>query len=562
MAKKNLTSKTKKAGAKKAAQKTVAKKTVKKTGSKAAKKKASSKKPTIKKAVAKKPVKKKAAKKKSTTKKVVAKKIQKAKTAKKKTSKATTKKFEGKKSPAKKSPVKKSVAKKPIGKKRTVKKTVAVKNKVNTTKNKPVNKNNIALKTAESKSTNILLLSHNTGSVFCTVTPPSSKSESNRVLIINALAGGTAALHNLSNARDTQTMIKLLKSKDNVLDVLDAGTTMRFLTAYCAVTGKEVVLTGTQRMQERPIALLVDALRKLGAEIEYEKKEGYPPIKIKKISKTDIETNRISIRGDVSSQYISALLMVAPMFPNGLTLELTGKVGSKPYIRMTLDLLKHFGIFSEWNDNIIEINHQEFIPAEYTVESDWSAASYWYSIVALAKEAKVTIKGYRTESLQGDSVVAEIMKNLGVKTTYENNTLILEKTDVLQSFEWDFTDCPDLAQTIAVVAAAKGVECTLSGLESLRIKETDRIAALQNELKKFGAEMIELEKDTTYKIVKSDFSVNEQIVETYKDHRMAMAFAPLALLGSVNIKNPDVVEKSYPHFWEDLNVAGFEIEKK
>lgn len=402
-----------------------------------------------------------------------------------------------------------------------------------------------------------ITIQHPSSKINCTVTPPASKSESNRVLIINALSGKSCKLDNLSNARDTQTMIRLLASDDKILDVIDAGTTMRFLTAYLAITGQEKVLTGTKRMCERPIKLLVDALRSLGAAIGYLQKDGYPPLEIKDFNKENIKTNHLKIKGDVSSQYITALLMVAPILPKGLVLELEGKIGSKPYIEMTLSLMKHFGVSSEWKGNIITIPSQEYQYNEYKVESDWSAASYWYSIAALSSEGQILLKGYYKESLQGDSAVSTIMENLGVKSTFTADGLLLEKTDTLKDFSWDFTDCPDLAQTIAVVAAAKGVACTMSGLESLRIKETDRIAALQNELSKFGAVMEEVEKDITYKIVPGTFYIKDPTVETYKDHRMAMAFAPLALLGKLTIEHPEVVEKSYPHFWDDLKIAGF-----
>lgn len=397
------------------------------------------------------------------------------------------------------------------------------------------------------------------GTVNCSVTPPASKSESNRVLIIDALSGHKCDLDNLSNARDTQTMIKLLKSGDQTLDVIDAGTTMRFLTAYLAITGQNRVLTGTKRMCERPIKLLVDALRSLGANITYQQNEGFPPIEIKAFDKGNVKTNHIKIKGDVSSQYITALLMVAPIMPQGMVLELEGKIGSKPYIEMTLSLMKHFGVGANWQGNIISIPNQEYKSNSYNVESDWSAASYWYSIAALSDEAKIQINGYKQASFQGDHVITKIMENLGIKSTFANDSIILEKTNKLNSFTWDFTDCPDLAQTIAVICAAKGVECTMSGLESLRIKETDRIAALQNELRKFGSDLIEIVPDSTYKVKVAPFKVDGQSVATYKDHRMAMAFAPLGLLGNVTIENPDVVEKSYPHYWEDLKKAGFNL---
>jgi 3-phosphoshikimate 1-carboxyvinyltransferase len=395
------------------------------------------------------------------------------------------------------------------------------------------------------------------GKVHCSVTPPSSKSESNRVLIIDALTGFKSDLQNLSNARDTQTMIRLLNSEDHVLDVIDAGTTMRFLTAYLAFKGQTRVLTGTKRMCERPIKLLVDALKTLGAGIGYLEKEGFPPIEIEIFEKNRVLTNQLKIKGDVSSQYITALLMIAPSLPKGLELELEGKIGSRPYIEMTLSLMKQFGVSAEWKDNIIKITPQAYKPATYKVESDWSAASYWYSIAALSTDAKIEILGYKKESLQGDSIIAKIMEKLGVSSTFSDKGILLQKTKSEKSIEQDFTHCPDLAQTIAVICAAKGIECTMTGLESLRIKETDRIAALQNELRKFGSDLIEVEKNSKFKIQNSKFYVSGQTVATYKDHRMAMAFAPLALLGDIIIEHPEEVAKSYPHYWDDLKVAGF-----
>ncbi len=412
----------------------------------------------------------------------------------------------------------------------------------------------------EAMSSNLYIKKH-TGKVACIITPPSSKSESNRVLIIDALTGGKCDLQNLSNARDTQTMIRLLKSGDYLLDVIDAGTTMRFLTAFCAVSGREAEMTGTERMCERPIKLLVEALRELGCSVDYKNKEGYPPLAIKKFDKNNIKTNHLKIRGDVSSQYITALLMVAPTLPKGMVLELEGKVGSKPYIEMTLALMKIFGVTAkaDWTKNTIEIIPQNYIPFTYSVESDWSGASYWFSIAALATETKLEIRGYKADSLQGDSVIVAIAEKFGVKSTFTETGLVLEKSASVKSFEWDFTHCPDLAQTVAVVCAAKGIECTMTGLESLRIKETDRITAIQNELKKFGGDLIELIPNEKYKVVSSAFSVNGQTVATYKDHRMAMAFAPLALLGDVIIEGQEEVAKSYPDYWSDLRTAGFEF---
>lgn len=401
-----------------------------------------------------------------------------------------------------------------------------------------------------------LSLKKHIGSIKGQITPPASKSESNRVLIIDALTGHNSDLTNLSNARDTQTMIRLLKSDEHVLDVIDAGTTMRFLTAYLSIKGRESILTGTKRMCERPIKLLVDALRQLGAVIGYMQQDGYPPLEVMAFNKENVKTNRLKIKGDVSSQYITALLMVAPELPQGLILELEGKVGSKPYIAMTLSLMKHFGVDADWQGNIITIPSQNYVPASYRVESDWSAASYWFAAVALCSEGELEILGYHQTSLQGDHVITEIMENCGVATVFTPQGLQLSKKEHVDSFSWDFTDCPDLAQTVVVVCAAKGITCTLTGLESLRIKETDRIAALQNEIRKFGADLIEIEKDVTYKVVPSNFHASGQFVNTYKDHRMAMAFAPLCLLGDITIEAPEVTAKSYPHFWEDLKAVG------
>ena len=409
--------------------------------------------------------------------------------------------------------------------------------------------------------TNISLSKHK-GSIKGAITPPSSKSESNRVLVIHALAGKEGKLDNLSNARDTQTMIRLLQNdQEETWDVLDAGTTMRFLTALSAVSGKQRIMTGTKRMKERPILLLVDALRSLGADISYQEKEGYPPLLIKPFDPKEVKTNTLAIRGDVSSQYITALLMIAPLLPQGLQLELTGKIGSKPYIAMTLQLMELFGVKANWEGSSITVPHQKYKGTTYSVESDWSAASYWFSVAALAKECTLLIKGYKSDSLQGDRIITSIMEKMGVKSTFNEEGILLEKITgfVPTPFEQDFTDCPDLAQTIAVVAAAKGQVVTLKGLESLRIKETDRIAAIQNELRKFGSDLEEIVKDDTYRVVPGNFKMDNQFIATYKDHRMAMAFAPLALLGELSIENPEVVEKSYPHFWEDLKALSFKM---
>jgi 3-phosphoshikimate 1-carboxyvinyltransferase len=385
-------------------------------------------------------------------------------------------------------------------------------------------------------------------------TLPASKSISNRVLIINALSGGRSELHNLSDANDTQLMLKLINSPDRDIDVEDAGTTMRFLTAYFAITDQKKIITGTHRMKERPIGILVDALRLLGANIEYAGNEGFPPLRINGFK--DQKTNKISIRGDVSSQFISALMMVAPLLPKGLRLDLQGKIGSRPYIEMTRSLMNHFGVQSQFTDNIIEVSSQSYKPSAFTVESDWSGASYWFAFAALADEANIMLPRLLSDSLQGDRAIADIMNSLGVNADFLNGEVRLTKKQHVQKIEWDFTHCPDLAQTVAVVCAAKGIHGSFTGLESLRIKETDRIHALQNELRKVGADLI-AESKTSWHLLPSPGLPAFASFETYKDHRMAMAFAPLAAQMNIEIENPAVVKKSYPTFWDDVQSFGF-----
>lgn len=382
---------------------------------------------------------------------------------------------------------------------------------------------------------------------------PASKSISNRVLILNALSGNESILHNLSDANDTQLMMKLIRSTDPVIDVEDAGTTMRFLTAYFSATNQHKIITGTARMKERPIGILVDALRALGGDIAYTERHGYPPVETKQFSGQKI--NALSIRGDVSSQFISALMMVAPTLPKGLVLNLEGKVGSRPYIEMTASLMELFGVKCEVLDRQVNIPSGTYYSTEFTVESDWSAASYWFAFVALAKEARIMLPRLSQKSLQGDAAIVKIMESLGVQSSMEGALMKLSGIKNAQSLSWDFTHCPDLAQTVAVVCAAKGIEGNFTGLESLRIKETDRIAALQTELRKIGADLIE-EKEQWKLIPSSKLPAKAQF-NTYNDHRMAMAFAPLATLMNVEIENPSVVRKSYPKFWEDMKLVGF-----
>lgn len=363
-------------------------------------------------------------------------------------------------------------------------------------------------------------------------------------------------MHNLSDANDTQLMLRLVGSGDQTIDVEDAGTTMRFLTAYFAITGKHKTLTGTARMKERPIALLVDALRELGATIRYTGIEGYPPHET--LGFDGQRASTIRIRGDVSSQYISALMMIAPLLPRGLTIELTGRVGSRPYIEMTAAIMKHFGVSCSLLEDRVIIPFQSYQPATFTVESDWSAASYWFAFASLAREASIALPKLSLASLQGDSEVVNIMRSLGVTASLNNSLLHLSRTTDLAAVDWDFTHCPDLAQTIAVVCAARGVKGHFRGLQSLRIKETDRIAALQQELRKINADLVE-ENSEQWTLIPSSKLPSRARFETYKDHRMAMAFAPLATLMDVEIENPDVVKKSYPNFWNDIASFGVPV---
>ncbi len=384
----------------------------------------------------------------------------------------------------------------------------------------------------------------------------SSKSESNRALLINALSGNKMTLENLSAARDTQTMMRLFREKGEIWDVLDAGTTMRFCTAYLGVKGQGETITGTPRMKERPIGLLADALIKLGSKVDYMEKAGYPPLKIQGIKEQ--QTKNIQIPGNVSSQFISALLMIGPVLPQGLELELTTEIFSRPYIEMTLALMDHFGVKSVWNGNTISIKPQAYQAQAYTIESDWSGASYWFSLAALDTSPDLVLTGLKEKSLQGDQQIVNIMRELGLATQYSDGGVRLTKAESPnKSVQIDFKTCPDLAQTVMVTAAIKGVSLQMTGLESLRIKETDRIAAMTNELKKIGAQLSE--EGSTWTLTPG--VVPDQIapIETYEDHRMAMAFAPVCQVRDIEILDPEVVNKSYPAFWEDLRSVGIEI---
>jgi 3-phosphoshikimate 1-carboxyvinyltransferase len=386
-----------------------------------------------------------------------------------------------------------------------------------------------------------------------------SKSETNRLLLLQALYPNITLTNN-SNSDDSEVMTKALLSDDPIKDIHHAGTAMRFLTAYFSVKeGSEVVLTGSSRMKERPISILVDALRQLGAVIEYTENEGFPPLKI---TGQKITQNKVALPANVSSQYISALLLVAPKLENGLELTLEGEITSVPYIKMTLALLNEIGVETSFAGNKISVAPKPALANNQvlTVESDWSSASYWYSIVALSETGtEVELSSYKQNSLQGDSALATIYKDFGVETVFENTKITLRKIayNQLSTVKYDLNNCPDIAQTIAVTCFALGAGCHLTGLHTLKIKETDRLEALQNELGKFGAS-VAITHDTL--TLEPSVTIRENVVvKTYQDHRMAMAFAPLALKTDLTINEAEVVSKSYPDFWKDLQQVGFKM---
>ena len=389
-----------------------------------------------------------------------------------------------------------------------------------------------------------------------------SKSETNRLLLLQALYPNLV-LENSSICDDSEVMLKALKlSKlanlpSSIIDVHHAGTAMRFLTAFFAIQeNKEVTITGSSRMKERPIKILVEALKQLGADIVYTDKEGFPPLKIKgkKLLK-----NKISLPANVSSQFISALLLIAPKLENGLELTLEGEIMSLPYIKMTLALLNEIGVETLFEDNIIRVNQKsKIVDHQSTIESDWSSASYFYSIVALSPlKTKIKLSNFKENSLQGDASLVEIYKNFGVQTTFFNNEITLEKiNNYHQSVKLNLSETPDLAQTIAVTSFGLGLGCRLEGLETLKIKETDRLEALRVELSKLGAMVVV--RDSVLLLGPSTQIKEYSVIKTYQDHRMAMAFAPLALKTNIIIENAEVVSKSYPNFWEDLKQIGFQ----
>ena len=450
------------------------------------------------------------------------------------------------------------------------------------------------------------------GSVNSSIVLPSSKSISNRALAIGALAGSIASITNLSDCDDTEVMQRWLTERPSTVDVGAAGTSMRFSTALLAVGQGEHVITGSERMKNRPIKILVDALRRLGADISYVEKEGYPPLRI--VGKGGLSYGSVSLPGNVSSQYISALMMIGPYLKDGLILTLTDKVISRPYIEMTMSLMRQFGVKVYWDcssdesngtvdepchsngtvdepchsngtvdeslesnsaddksteSNVIIVEPGRYAVKSFNVESDWSAASYWYEMVALSSEgdARVLLPGLYEDSLQGDSKGREVFSLLGVKTEYtKDGVLLSKKTREVDTLEYDFVKMPDLAQTFVVTCCMMGVPFHFTGLESLKIKETDRIVALKNEMAKLGFDLedrndSELLWDGRRRALTAE-EYDSVAIDTYEDHRMAMAFAPVALVnGSIRINNPHVVSKSYPRYWDNLLAAGFQFEQ-
>ena len=404
-----------------------------------------------------------------------------------------------------------------------------------------------------------LNLSHDTLICNGKIKITGSKSETNRLLFLQSLFPNFK-IQNKSNSDDSSIMQAALKSTSDFIDINHAGTAMRFLTSYFSqLEGREVILTGSERMQQRPIKILVDALRSLGACIEYEKKQGYPPLRIKG---KKLDGGTISLPADISSQYISSLIMLGAVLKAGIELNLKGTITSMPYINMTLDLLKRLGIKTEFKGHRILVkNTSKSKNTIQVVESDWSSASYFFSIAALSDKAKIYLSNYKSNSLQGDSILRIIYKQLGVNSYFEGNNLILEKENISspKSIKWDLSNAPDIAQTIAVSCYGLGVACDLEGLHTLKIKETDRLVALDTELSKLGAK-ISVTNKSLHLASDQDFQKGITI-STYNDHRMAMAFAPLALKIPLSVKKAEVVSKSYPSFWEDLNSLNFKIDK-
>ena len=403
-----------------------------------------------------------------------------------------------------------------------------------------------------------------------TIELPASKSISNRALIIYALSRGHMLPENLSDCDDTEVIIEALRHMPDTIDIKAAGTAMRFMTAFLSVmNGQTHTLTGTDRMKHRPIGVLVDAMRRLGAHIEYAGEEGFPPLRI--TGKT-LLGGHLDIPGNVSSQYISALLMIGPVLRNGLTLHLTDEIISRPYIDLTLHIMHEFGAEAEWTDiDTVSVKPKPYTSRDYLIENDWSAASYWYEMLLLSgdENAEIRLTGLTDGSRQGDSMARYIFSLLGVKTTFEEKgegvptTITIRRNRMhVPKLEYDFVNAPDLAQTFVVVCAAMNIPFRFTGLQTLKIKETDRIEALKREMHKLGY-LVRSENDSVlYWDGDRCETEADAVIDTYEDHRMALAFAPLACKGGIAIRNPQVVTKSYPHFWDDLRNAGFTIEEQ
>ena len=398
-----------------------------------------------------------------------------------------------------------------------------------------------------------------------TITLDGSKSIANRVLIIQALCAEAFSIEKIAGSRDTETLQRLLNSKDETLDTGAAGTTFRFLTAYLALQKGTQILTGSDRMKQRPIGVLVEALRGLGAQIEYVEQEGYPPLRIGEPKQ--VRGGALSISAGTSSQYISALLLIAPTLPEGLQLTLEGTIVSRPYIEMTLNIMRYFGAEVTWMEQAIKVAPGAYRGRPFTVEADWSAASYYYAMAAFGEEVDLQLNGLYRDSVQGDAVVADIMRAFGIETEYNGTGIRLTRSGrEKRALDQDFLTCPDLAQTVAVACAGTGKSGMFTGLETLRIKETDRIAALQNELAKVQVWLSQLPAKFTgdpsreYFMIEGNATFTDTpTFATYEDHRMAMAFAPLAMLHPVAIEEPEVVVKSYPEYWNDLRQLGYVV---
>ena len=405
-------------------------------------------------------------------------------------------------------------------------------------------------------------ISHPTKKINTRIHIPGSKSESNRLLILNAITGNKLQLENLSPARDTQNLIQILAEDKTEVNVLDAGTSMRFLTAYYCATGRHKIITGSEQMQKRPIHPLVNVLLEMGFDIRYMGEEGFPPLEIHPVNLNEIE-NEVWIEGNISSQFITALLLVAPFLENGLKIKFTTELTSQPYVEMTLKILEQMGIkcICEESSITIESNQSLIINHQSLIQADWSSASYWYSIAFLADEAEIFLEGIKDDWTQGDREVAEWMKRFGVHTEFTHEGALLKKVKINYPslIKLNFKNNPDLAQTFAAMFAAKNICCNFSGIETLKIKETNRVVALQTELKKLNVNFDYANMYQFYQL-KGEFQLPTSPIKTYSDHRMAMSFAPLALLGQIEIENPEVVEKSYPNFWKDLEKAGFKID--